>query len=54
MAADTDKKATLNISISQSDKRYIKTYAIEHDTTVAQLIADYISKLRGNEELQKG
>lgn len=53
MAADTDKKATLNISISQDDKKYIKTYAIEHDTTVARLIADYISNLRDNEARRK-
>lgn len=50
MAAYTEKKATLNISISQSDKKYLKTYAVEHDTTVTQLIADYVRQLRDEEE----
>lgn len=51
--ADTDKKATINISISQDDKKYIKTYAIEHDTTVTQLIADYVRQLRDEDDRRK-
>ena len=51
--ADTDKKATINISISQDDKKYIKTYAIEHNTTVTQLIAEYVRQLRDNEAHRK-
>ena len=53
MAAETDKKTTLNLSMSPDDKKYLKTYAIEHDTTVARLIADYISNLRDNEARRK-
>ena len=51
--ADTDKKATINISISQDDKKYLKTYAVEHDTTVTQLIADYVRQLRDEEDCRK-
>ena len=51
--ADTDKKATINISISQDDKKYIKTYAIEHNTTVTQLIAEYVRQLRDSDDRRK-
>lgn len=53
MAAETDKKTTLNLSMSPDDKKYLKTYAIEHDTTVTQLIADYVRQLRDEEDCRK-
>ena len=51
--ADTDKKATINISIRKKDKKYIKTYAIEHNTTVTQLIAEYVRQLRDEDDRRK-
>ena len=53
MAAETDKKTTLNLSMSPDDKKYLKTYAIEHNTTVTQLIAEYVRQLRDNEAHRK-
>lgn len=53
MAAETDKKTTLNLSMSPDDKKYLKTYAIEHDTTVTQLIADYVRQLRDEDDRRK-
>ena len=41
-----ERKTTLNISISTDDKKFLKMYAIEHDTTVAALIEAYVEKLR--------
>ena len=53
MAKETGPKTTINISISPADKKYLKTYAINHDTTVAQMIADYVRRLRDGEDHQK-
>lgn len=53
MAAETDKKTTLNLSMSPDDKKYLKTYAIEHDTTVTHLIADYVRQLRDEDDRRK-
>ena len=41
-----ERKTTLNVSISADDKKFLKMYALEHDTTVAALIEAYIEKLR--------
>ena len=41
-----EQKTTLNISIAPEDKKFLKMYALEHDTTVAALIEAYVKKLR--------
>ena len=41
-----ERKTTLNVSISADDKKFLKMYALEHDTTVAALIEAYVEKLR--------
>ena len=41
-----ERKTTLNISISADDKKFLKMYALEHDTTVAALIEAFVEKLR--------
>ena len=41
-----ERKTTLNVSIAAEDKKFLKMYALEHDTTVAALIEAYVSKLR--------
>lgn len=46
MTLVVERKTTLNISISTDDKKFLKMYAIEHDTTVAALIEAYVEKLR--------
>ena len=42
-----ERKTTLNVSLSAEDKKFLKIYALEHDTTVAALIEAYVEKLRG-------
>ena len=41
-----ERKTTLNVSISAEDKKFLKMYALEHDTTVAALIEVFVEKLR--------
>ena len=41
-----ERKTALNISISVENKKFLKIYALEHDTTVAALIEAYVKKLR--------
>ena len=45
-----ERKTTLNVSISADDKKFLKMYALEHDTTVAALIEAYVEKLRKGAE----
>ena len=40
------RKTTLNISIPDEDKKFLKMYVLEHDITVAALIVAYVEKLR--------
>lgn len=47
MKTSEEKKTTLNISIKLEDKKFLKMYAIKHDTTVTALIEDYVMKLKG-------
>ena len=41
-----ERKTTLNVSISADDKKFMKMYALEYDTTVAALIEACVEKLR--------
>ncbi|MBQ2683235.1 MAG: hypothetical protein IJG25_02400 [Thermoguttaceae bacterium] len=45
-----ERKTTLNVSISAEDKKFLKMFALEHDTTVAALIEAYVKKLRGEKK----
>lgn len=40
------ERVSMNIALSPEDKRFLKMYAIEHDTTVAAVIAELVQKLR--------
>ena len=48
MDKNVERKTTLNVSISAEDKKFLKMYALEHDTTVAALIEAYVEKLRND------
>lgn len=41
-----EQSVAMNIALSIDDKRFLKVYAAEHDTTVATVITDCIMKLR--------
>ncbi len=41
-----EERVSMTIALSPEDKRFLKVYAAEHDTTVAALIADYVKHLR--------
>lgn len=46
MNKEEQRKTTLNVSISADDKKYLKVYAAEHDTTVAAVIHAFVERLR--------
>ena len=41
-----ERKTTFNTSIAAQNKKFLKMYAFEHDTTVVALIGAYVEKLR--------
>lgn len=50
MNKSEEKRTTINISIRPDDKKFLKMYALERDTTVAALIEDFVTKLREDGE----
>ena len=45
-AAVREERVSMNIALSPEDRKFLKVYAAEHETTVAALIADYVKQLR--------
>ena len=45
-----DKRTTMNVSLTVNDKKFLKVYAAEHDTSVAALIHDAVERLRLKEK----
>ena len=43
------ERTTLSLSITVEDKKRLKKYAVDHDTTVAALIHNWIEKNCGRE-----
>ena len=41
-----EERVSMNIALSPDDKKFLKVYAAEHDTTVAAVIAECVEKLR--------
>ena len=41
-----EKRVSMNIALSPADKKFLKVYAAEHDTTVSAVIADCVERLR--------
>lgn len=41
-----EERVSMNIALSPDDKKFLKVYAAEHDTTVAAVIAECVGKLR--------
>lgn len=42
-----EKRTTMQISLTQEDKRFLKVYAAERNMTVAALIHECVERLRG-------
>lgn len=40
----TEKRTTLSLSLSVDDKKAIKKYAVENETTVAAVVHEWITK----------
>ena len=44
---DNEKKTSkLNIVLSEQDKKFLKIYAVERDTSVSAVIHEYVEHLR--------
>ena len=41
-----EKRVSMNIALNAEDKKFLKVYAAEHDTTVAAVIAECVARLR--------
>jgi hypothetical protein len=39
-----EKRTTLSLSLSVEDKKALKKYAVDHETTVASVVHDWIQK----------
>lgn len=48
-AAVREERVSMTIALSPEDKRFLKVYAAEHDTTVAAVIAEGVKHLREKE-----
>lgn len=46
IAITEEKRTSMNIALSYEDKKFLKIYAIEHGTTVATIIHEYIANMR--------
>lgn len=44
--AERGNRVPMNITITPEDKKFLKMYALEHDTTISALIAEYVEKIR--------
>ena len=44
-----EERVSMTIALSPEDKRFLKVYAAEHDTTVAAVIAEGVKQLREKE-----
>ena len=45
-----EERVSMNIALSPEDKKFLKVYAVEHDTTVAAVIAECVERLRKEQE----
>ena len=41
-----EERVSMNIALSPEDKKFLKVYAVEHDTTVAAVIAECVERLK--------
>ena len=51
---EDSKKTTLNVSISNEDKKFLKMYALQHDVSVSYLVEKWIQELRAEQAKTKG
>ena len=45
-----EKRVSMNIALSSEDKKFLKIYAAEQNTTVAAVIAELVDRLRKEAE----
>lgn len=41
-----EERVPMNVTLSPDNKKFLKMYAVEHGTTVSQVITDYVEKLK--------
>lgn len=44
--AGREDRVSMNIALTFEDKKFLKVYAAERNTTVAAIIAEYVKQLR--------
>ena len=44
------EKTTLNLSVTVEDKRFLKVYAAQNDTTISGMLQDYIEMLKHSQD----
>ena len=48
-----ENRVPMNVTLTPEDKRFLKVYAAEHDTTVSAIISDYVEQIRSEEVKKK-
>ena len=43
---EREARVHMNITVTPEEKKFLKVYAAEHDTTISTLISEYVEKLR--------
>lgn len=46
VAGNRNEKTTLNLSITVEDKKFLKVYAAQNETTISSMLQDYIEELK--------
>ena len=49
-AGNGSEKTTLNLSVTVEDKRFLKVYAAQNDTTISGMLQDYIEMLKHSQD----
>ena len=47
-----DKRITMNVSLYESERTYLKIYAAKHGTNVSELIHQYVEMLKAQERAE--
>ena len=45
-----EERVPMNVTLSPDNKKFLKMYAVEKGTTVSQVIAEYVEKLKKEAE----
>ena len=49
-AGNGSEKTTLNLSVTVEDKRFLKVYAAQNDTTISGMLQNYIETLKHSQD----